>query len=39
MNTFYGLSRKPLLSHKHRDKTAIYLGKTGMSLDVNTFQR
>lgn len=36
---FYCLSRKLPLSHKHCDKTAIYIGKTRILLDVNTFQR
>lgn len=39
IKTFYGLSRKLSVSPKHGDKAVIYLGKTQMTLDVNTFQR
>lgn len=39
IKTFYGLSRKLPVSPKHCDKAVIYLGKTQMTLDVNTFQR
>lgn len=38
MKTFYGLSTELLLSRKRHGKTAIYLRKAWMSLDVNTLQ-
>lgn len=38
MKTFYGLSTELLLSRKRRGKTAIYLRKARMSLDVSTLQ-